>query len=118
VHPPILRALPKLQYLSLAYNAITDSGLAFLEGCPKFQSLTLSFNKITDFGLVYLEGLPKLQSLDLSFNFQPNHRLRPGAPQRTYRTKEFRSPLYLDQRLRSGQSPWVDGTSVPEPLWH
>ena len=63
MHPPILRALPKLQYLSLAYNAITDSGLAFLEGCPKLQSLTLSFNKITDFGLVYLEGLPKLQSL-------------------------------------------------------
>ena len=64
MHPPILRALPKLQYLSLAYNAITDSGLAFLEGCPKLQSLTLSFNKITDFGLVYLEGLPKLQSLE------------------------------------------------------
>ncbi|XP_050441639.1 acidic leucine-rich nuclear phosphoprotein 32 family member A [Adelges cooleyi] len=60
--------LPKLQYLDLSENRISNS-LQNLSGCEKLKSLNLSQNKIKDFESIEPLGvLKQLKFLDLSNN--------------------------------------------------
>lgn len=50
-----------------SHDALTDKGLAHLDGLTNLRELDLSDAAITDAGLIYLKHLDRLQELDLSY---------------------------------------------------
>ena len=66
-----LRALVKLDdvlWLNLAFNEVTDEGLAPIGEMNQLRVLCLDRNRLTDQGLVHLANLQQLELLDLSMN--------------------------------------------------
>lgn len=60
-----VKLFPKLKWLRLTDTAITDDGLAHLQGLTDLQNLCLRRTAVTDAGLAHLRGLTELQDLDL-----------------------------------------------------
>jgi hypothetical protein len=60
-----LRALPRLEALTLAGNRITDRGLAQIAEMTSLKTLDLTATEISDAGLSYLQAMKGLQSVNL-----------------------------------------------------
>ncbi|HWB14591.1 MAG TPA: hypothetical protein VG826_35530 [Pirellulales bacterium] len=61
-----LRNLAQLTELSLAYQAVADDDLAFLEQLPRLKTLRLDNTRVTDVGLRHLARLQELELLNLT----------------------------------------------------
>jgi hypothetical protein len=61
-----LNGLARLRVLGLSESAITDTGLAHLKGMKSLQQLDLSDTRISDAGLVELSEMTTLKQLNLS----------------------------------------------------